>query len=241
MRRARHVELHPHRRRCSATSPRASRISARTSLQEIERLLGRLRQVWSPQPHLRRPLPQHRRMLSKERCIEYASPARCCAPPACRYDLRKAEPYLVYDEIDFDVPVGDDRRQLRPLPRRAGGVGAVDSHRPPVPARAASGTRGSPSTSTTRGCAGRPRTASSADGGADPAVQGRDRGHQGARGRGLRGGRVRQRRARLLHRVGWHGKALQGALPPAELHQHAAAARDGAWAACWPTSCPPST
>ena len=32
-------------------------------------------------------------------------PARC-APPACHYDLRKAQPYWAYDRMQFEVPLG---------------------------------------------------------------------------------------------------------------------------------------
>ncbi len=45
-------------------------------------------------------------LLSKERCIEYAITGPMLRAAGVPYDVRKAEPYLVYDEIDFDVPVG---------------------------------------------------------------------------------------------------------------------------------------
>jgi NADH-quinone oxidoreductase subunit D len=32
------------------------------------------------------------------------------------WDMRKQQPYEVYDRIDFEIPVGRHRRQLRPLP-----------------------------------------------------------------------------------------------------------------------------
>ena len=40
------------------------------------------------------------------RASAMASPGPCCAPPACDYDVRKDDPYMVYDRFDFDVPVG---------------------------------------------------------------------------------------------------------------------------------------
>ncbi len=49
-----------------------------------------------------------------------ASPAPCCAASGVDWDLRKDEPYLAYDEVDFDVPVYAERRRLRPLPRAHG-------------------------------------------------------------------------------------------------------------------------
>ncbi len=45
-------------------------------------------------------------ILSRERCIEFAVTGPVLRAAGVPYDLRKAEPYLVYDEIDFDVPVG---------------------------------------------------------------------------------------------------------------------------------------
>ena len=35
-----------------------------------------------------------------------ASPARCCAARGIAWDLRKKQPYEVYDQLDFDIPVG---------------------------------------------------------------------------------------------------------------------------------------
>ena len=45
-------------------------------------------------------------ILSRERAIEYAFTGpmlRACGEP---YDVRRADPYLVYDELDFEIPVG---------------------------------------------------------------------------------------------------------------------------------------
>jgi NADH-quinone oxidoreductase subunit D len=45
-------------------------------------------------------------MISKERLIEYGVTGPLLRAAGVPLDLRKAEPCLVYDEIDFDVPVG---------------------------------------------------------------------------------------------------------------------------------------
>ncbi len=45
-------------------------------------------------------------MLSKERCIAYGVTGPLLRAAGIPYDLRKAAPYLVYDEIEFDVPIG---------------------------------------------------------------------------------------------------------------------------------------
>ena len=44
--------------------------------------------------------------LPRQRCIEYALTGPLLRAAGVPYDVRKAEPYLVYDEIDFDVPAG---------------------------------------------------------------------------------------------------------------------------------------
>ncbi len=45
-------------------------------------------------------------ILSRERLIEYAVTGPLLRAAGIPLDLRKAEPYLMYDRIDFDVPVG---------------------------------------------------------------------------------------------------------------------------------------
>ena len=57
------------------------------------------------------------------------SPARCCAPAGVSYDVRKAEPYLVYDRMDFEVPTGTHGRQLRPFHGALRRDGAEHAHR----------------------------------------------------------------------------------------------------------------
>ena len=44
--------------------------------------------------------------MSKERLIDYAVTGPLLRAAGVPYDVRKAEPYLVYEELDFDVPVG---------------------------------------------------------------------------------------------------------------------------------------
>jgi len=45
-------------------------------------------------------------VLSAQRCIEYGITGPLLRAAGIPYDLRKSQPYLVYDELDFDVPIG---------------------------------------------------------------------------------------------------------------------------------------
>jgi NADH-quinone oxidoreductase subunit D len=45
-------------------------------------------------------------MMPLERLVEYAVTGPVLRAAGVPLDLRKAEPYLVYDELDFDIPVG---------------------------------------------------------------------------------------------------------------------------------------
>jgi NADH-quinone oxidoreductase subunit D len=45
-------------------------------------------------------------ILSQEDCLRYAVTGPMLRAAGVPLDLRKDEPYLVYDEIDFDIPIG---------------------------------------------------------------------------------------------------------------------------------------
>ena len=46
-------------------------------------------------------------MLSKDDLVAYSVTGPLLRAAGVPHDLRKAEPYLVYDEIDFDIPIGE--------------------------------------------------------------------------------------------------------------------------------------
>ena len=117
------------------------------------------------------------------------------------WDLRKAEPYLAYDQVDFGVPGVSERRRVRPLQGARRRDARVDAHRRavPRPARADAGRavdRGRP-----QGRAAAAPRAAHVDGVADPPLQDRHRGLPRSRGRGVRRDRVAARRVRVLRRV----------------------------------------
>jgi NADH-quinone oxidoreductase subunit D len=45
-------------------------------------------------------------ILPKDRCVAYGVTGPLLRAAGVPYDVRKAEPYLVYDELDFDIPTG---------------------------------------------------------------------------------------------------------------------------------------
>ena len=45
-------------------------------------------------------------VMSREDAIDYGFTGPCLRASGVSYDVRKASPYLVYDRLDFDVPVG---------------------------------------------------------------------------------------------------------------------------------------
>ena len=89
------------------------------------------------------------------------------------------------------------RRRLRPLRHPPQRGPRVDAHRAPDPRQDADRRLPDPGQEGHAAAAGPHRRV---DGGADPPLQDLHRGLQGARGRGLRGGREPAGRARLLHR-----------------------------------------
>ena len=45
-------------------------------------------------------------VVDPERAKRSGSAGRCCAVRRIAWDLRKKQPYEVYDRMDFDIPVG---------------------------------------------------------------------------------------------------------------------------------------
>ncbi len=124
------------------------------------------------------------------------------------WDLRKADPYSSYDDFEFKIPVGTvgdnyDRFAVR----LAEIYESVQDHR----AGAGRAARGAAHHRGPQGRAAAPARARDLDGGADPPLQARHRGVQGAAGRGLPPDRVPPRRARLLRALGRLLQARAGA------------------------------
>ena len=46
-------------------------------------------------------------VISREECLRYAVTGPILRSTGEPLDLRKAEPYLVYDQLDFDIPIGE--------------------------------------------------------------------------------------------------------------------------------------
>ena len=125
------------------------------------------------------------------------------------WDLRKAQPYECYSELDFDIPIGkngdcydrylmrmEEMRQSVKIMKQC--IEQLRSRRgqAPVPP------------STTRSCRRRARRDEALDGSADPPLQALHRGLPRAGGRGLRRGRGAQGRVRRLSRRRRHQQAL---------------------------------
>ena len=114
-------------------------------------------------------------------CSSSGSLGPCCEPPASQADLRKADPYLAYGEVDFKIPIGTvgdgyDRYRVRMQEMResvriieqctdgSGGPWIVDDRKVVLPPR---------------------HELLDPDGGSDPPLQARHRGLPCAAGRGL--------------------------------------------------------
>src|SRR5512136_877276 len=82
--------------------------------------------------------------ISKEDALSYGWTGPCLRSTGIAYDVRKAHPYLVYDRLSFEVPVGEcgdnyDRysvrmREMEQSLRLLEQVGALIPDAPPLPA-----------------------------------------------------------------------------------------------------------
>src|SRR5215470_10983855 len=124
------------------------------------------------------------------------------------WDLRKAQPYECYSELDFDIPIG--KHLLRPLPRANGGDAPIGPHHEAVPGQITLARRCG------AGCHPRPKDRSAStrrnealDGGDHPPLQALQRGAPRPGRGGLRGGRGAKGGVRCLSRGGRYQPALQ--------------------------------
>ena len=129
------------------------------------------------------------------------------------WDLRKAQPYAVYDRMDFDIPVGKngdcyDRYLVRMHEIRQSLRSCVSAWSRCRPDRCAWRPEGD---------AAAARRNEALDGGADPPLQALHRGRARAQGRGLRGYREHQGRVWRLSGERGHQHALPLQDPLAEL------------------------
>ena len=71
-------------------------------------------------------------VVSPERAMALGFTGPMLRGSGIEWDLRKKQPYEVYDRLDFDIPVGSERRLLRPLPGARRGDAPVQPHHPAV-------------------------------------------------------------------------------------------------------------
>jgi len=82
-----------------AEQTRKALADTRQVLKEVDRLLTRNRIFYDRM--------KDTGMISQENALAYGITGPFLRSTGVAHDLRKAEPYLVYDRIDFDVPVGE--------------------------------------------------------------------------------------------------------------------------------------
>ena len=65
-------------------------------------------------------------VVSPERALQLGFSGPMLRGSGIEWDLRKKQPYEVYDRVDFDIPVGVERRLLRPLSGARRGTAPVE-------------------------------------------------------------------------------------------------------------------
>ena len=143
-----HALVRPRRRDGQAADARLQGPCARAAMPRILAARRGGREDAPQEPHLHRSPRERRADQRRGRASRLGWTGPCLRSTGVAYDIRKTHPYLKYDEVDFDVPVGTQRRHARPLPRSPRRDPPVQAHHRAV-ARA-HGRRRARSTATTR-------------------------------------------------------------------------------------------
>ena len=122
-RRSSSASTHGAKARCSITSRRSPTIS-RKRVDEYETLLTDNR-IWKQRTVGIGVVPP-------EQALAWGMTGPMLRGSGIAWDLRKKQPYAKYAEVDFDIPVGVERRLLRPLPGARRRDAPVQPHHPAV-------------------------------------------------------------------------------------------------------------
>ena len=122
-------------------------------------------------------------VITTEECLELSITGPILRSTGFAWDLRKAQPYLAYDQVEFDIDLHEQRRRVRPLPHPALRDPRVGEDRAPVRGEDAGG-RLPRAGQEAHAAAARPHRR--VDGSAHPPLQALHRGLQGAGGRDVR-------------------------------------------------------
>ena len=162
-------------------------------------------------------------VISRADAIDYGLSGPNLRGSGVEFDLRKAHPYLVYDQLEFEVAAGLGRRLLRPLSGAHRGNAAKRAPVAPMPGQNSGrgGQRGARAGQHPRRQNGSAAQIQSADehGGIDSPIHPCHRGRERAAGRSLFQRGESQGRTGLLHQQQGRGHAVSAENPRAVVLQ----------------------
>ena len=121
-------QLFPSRRRPSRPAGRPRRRHPARSARPFPKTHRRYRAAADREPHLQGAHRRYRRGQRAEDAADWGFSGPMLRGSGVAWDLRRAQPYDVYDKMDFDIPIGKNGDCLRPLPGADRGDAPVGAH-----------------------------------------------------------------------------------------------------------------